>query len=118
MAPGSRKDLGFFSTGDPAAYTVLLCESAIDAVSGLAIFHDTFCVSTSGATNHPRWLHALLRPNRLVYCGFDADEPGDRLANALIAQFPNVLRRRPAAHDWNDQLRLPNQGHGHQPPTA
>jgi hypothetical protein len=106
LAPGSRKERGFFSVGDRDASMVILCESAIDALSCLALYPNAFCVSTSGATNHPRWLHGLLCPNRQVYCGFDADEPGENLATALIARFPAVQRLRPAAHDWNDQLRF------------
>ena len=33
MAPGSRKDLGFFAVGPELANTIVLCESAIDALS-------------------------------------------------------------------------------------
>jgi len=106
IAPGSRKDRAFFSVGDPDASTLILCESAIDALSCLALCPEAFCVSTSGVTNRPRWLPRLMRPNRQIYCGFDADEPGEHMAAALIARFPSMLRLRPQAHDWNDQLRL------------
>ncbi len=106
IAPGSRKDRAFFSVGDPDASTLILCESAIDALSCLVLRPEAFCVSTSGVTNRPRWLTRLMRPGRLIYCGFDADEPGERMATALIARFPSMLRLRPQAHDWNDQLRL------------
>jgi len=106
MAPGSRKDHGFFSVGDRNASSLILCESAIDALSCRALRPEVLCVSTSGLTHRPRWLTRLMRPDRQIYCGFDADEPGERMAAALIARFPAVQRLRPQAHDWNDQLRL------------
>lgn len=106
LAPGSRKDRAFFSVGAPGASTLILCESAIDALSCLALYPEAFCVSTTGVTNRPRWLTRLMRPDRQIYCGFDTDEPGERMAAALMARFPSILRLRPQAHDWNDQLRL------------
>lgn len=106
LAPGSRKGRAFFSVGDPDASTLILCESAIDALSCLALRPEAFCISTSDVTNRPCWLTRLLRPDRQIYCGFDTDEPGERMAAALIARCPAVLRFRPQAHDWNEQLRL------------
>ena len=60
MAPGSRKDSGYFSIPvlEPAA--MILCESAIDAVSCLALHDRALCISTAGARPNPLWLESLL----------------------------------------------------------
>jgi hypothetical protein len=49
MAPGSRKDRGFFSLPAAIADGIVLCESAIDAISCHALHPDYRCLSTSGA---------------------------------------------------------------------
>ena len=103
MAPGSRKDLGFFAVGAQAAATVILCESAIDAVSAFQLRHAGRAISTAGARPNPAWLPALLSTHHLL-CGFDADPTGDRMADELIALHPAVRRLRPTLHDWNDVL--------------
>ncbi len=136
LAPGSRKDLGWFSAGEWACRgrgvggmgegrvagggategrsgdggyrgggaTVVLCESAIDAISHLALDPDRVCLSTSGARAHPGWLASLLDRGHAVWCGFDADATGDEMAAGMIARFPAVKRLRPPQHDWNDVL--------------
>lgn len=105
MAPGSRKDHGFFAAPGAARSTLILCESAIDALS-CALLHPGYrCLSTSGARPNPRWLAPLLSEASEVYCGFDADPTGDAMAAAMITLFPTVQRLRPARHDWNDVLR-------------
>ena len=106
MAPGSRKNLGYFSTGPATATTIVLCESAIDALSHCMLYPAVRGISTSGATPHPRWLPDLLAQGHALSCGFDSDEAGDRQAEAMTALYPAVKRRRPAQHDWNDELRL------------
>lgn len=112
LAPGSRKDLGFFSipaTAHPATgsagRSVILCESAIDAISCFALHPRHHCLSTAGARPNPAWLAALLKQRYSVYCGFDADSTGDEMARAMIALHPTVKRLRPSAHDWNDALK-------------
>jgi hypothetical protein len=104
MAPGSRKDLGYFSVSAPHATTVVLCESAIDALSCFVLDSDRLCVSTSGARPNPRWLSAFIDSGYEVYCGFDADPTGDDMAHAMIDLHPTVKRLRPPLHDWNDVL--------------
>jgi hypothetical protein len=104
MASGSRKALGYFSVEEPPATTVILCESAIDAISCLAIHPGCRCISTAGATPNPSWLSSLIQPGHPVYCGFDADHTGDRMARDMIALHPAVRRLRPHKHDWNDIL--------------
>lgn len=104
MAPGSQKDRGFFWIGAPDARAVVLCESAIDAISCWALFPQQICISTSGARANPGWLGALWRRGYVIYCGFDADLVGDAMAQAMIRLHPTVKRLRPWAHDWNDLL--------------
>lgn len=104
MAPGTRKDRGCFWAGAAEAETVVLCESAIDAISCGTLFPATICVSTSGARPHPGWLPALIRRGYAIHCGFDADEVGEAMAQAMIRLHPSVRRLRPWAHDWNDVL--------------
>ncbi len=112
LAPGSCKDLGFFSvSATPLSATgsdgreVILCESAIDAMSCLAIHPQRRCISTAGARPNPAWLAALIQNASQVYCGFDADSTGNDMACAMIALHPRVKRLRPSQHDWNDALR-------------
>lgn len=108
MAPGSRKDLGYFSIHAAHGEGTILCESAIDAISCLMI-HPRYrcCISTAGARPNPRWLAPLIREDSQVYCGFDADQAGESMACAMIALYPTVRRLRPSQHDWNDVLRRP-----------
>ena len=104
MAPGSQKDLGYFSVLAQHTTSILLCESAIDAISCQAIHPRSLCLSTSGARPNPRWLTALLRQGLPVFCAFDADPTGDDMAKAMIALHPTVKRLRPPQPDWNDVL--------------
>jgi len=104
MAPGTRKDLGFFWIGAPSSRSIVLCESAIDAISCYQMHSEHICISTAGVRANPPWLRALLARGYQVHCGFDADSPGDVAAAQMIALHPLVKRLRPPAHDWNDAL--------------
>jgi hypothetical protein len=104
MAPGTRKDLGYFWTGTRGAPDIVLCESAIDAISCFQIDPERICISTSGVRANPPWLRGLIAHGYRIHCGFDADEPGDAAARRMIALYPLVQRLRPPAHDWNDAL--------------
>jgi hypothetical protein len=104
LAPGSQKDRGYFAIGKDSFTTIILCESAIDAISCFAIYSESQCISTSGARSNPRWLAALIEQGQSVLCGFDADPTGDQMAQALIERYPSVRRLRPPLHDWNDAL--------------
>lgn len=106
MAPGSRKDHGCFSVSTASVDALVLCESAIDALSCHALHPAFRCLSTSGARPDPAWLTVLLRLGLPIFCGFDADPTGDALAQRLILLHPAVRRLRPPAKDWNDALRL------------
>jgi len=104
MASGTRKNWGFFWLGAPASRQLILCESAIDAISYYQMHPDCLCLSTSGVRANPAWLPALITRGYEIHCGFDADEPGDAAADRLITLHPTVLRLRPSDHDWNDVL--------------
>ena len=112
LAAGSQKDLGFFavpvqrsSSSLNAASPIILCESAIDALSCFALYPQSRCLSTAGARPNPLWLKPLLENASQICCGFDADPTGDAMAAAMIALHPVIKRLRPAAHDWNDLLK-------------
>ena len=105
LAPGSRKDRGFFSIPADPLPTVVLCESAIDAISCFALAPGRRCISTAGARPNPPWLGELIAQTSEVLCGFDADATGDHMASEMITLHPSVKRLRPTHHDWNDVLR-------------
>ena len=104
MASGSNKDLGYFWIGTRASREIVLCESAIDAISCFQIHPLRICISTSGVRANPPWLSVLIAHGYTILCGFDADHPGDAAAAHMIALHPTVRRLRPSAHDWNDVL--------------
>ncbi len=105
MAPGSQKDLGYFSVQAPDAMIMILCESAIDAISCVLLHPASLCLSTSGARPNPRWLPALLSQGLPVYCGFDSDATGDAMAEQMMGLHPSLRRLLPSQHDWNDVLK-------------
>lgn len=104
LAPGSTKDAGFFWIGDAASQRMVLCESAIDAISCHALDRERICISTAGVRSHPRWLPALIARGYTIACGFDADQAGDNAAKAMMTRHPLIQRLRPSAKDWNDVL--------------
>jgi hypothetical protein len=105
MAHGSRKNLGYFSIRNTLFRGIILCESAIDAISCFHIHSRHWCISTAGARPRPAWLPAIIRHGLPVYCGFDADPTGDNMAAAMIQSYPAIQRLRPPLHDWNDALK-------------
>jgi hypothetical protein len=104
MVPGTRKDLGYFWIGAKGSKEIVLCESAIDAISCLHMHPQRIFISTSGVRANPPWLCGLIAHGYEIHCGFDADSPGDAAATQMIALHPAVKRLRPPAHDWNDAL--------------
>lgn len=104
MAPGTRKDEGYFWIGQSGGRDIVLCESAIDAISCLQMHPPYICISTAGVRANPRWLSGLIARGYRIHCGFDADDAGDKAAREMIALHPSVQRLRPPEHDWNDAL--------------
>ena len=105
MASGSKKGLGAFYVKSQNTKKIVLCESAIDALSYFALHPDCMAASTSGANPNPAWLPLFIAKGFEIYCGFDNDETGERAANKMIHLYPMVRRLRPTKHDWNDVLR-------------
>jgi hypothetical protein len=105
LAPGSRKDLGYFAVPAASRPAIVLVESAIDAISCFTLHPDHRCLSTAGARANPRWLSDLVDQPFQVHCGFDADPTGEAMAQAMIALYPTIHRLRPTQHDWNDALK-------------
>lgn len=105
MAPGSRKDLGFFAIPPDPLPKIILVESAIDAISCYALHPDCRCISTAGARPNPHWLAPLVARGHSLYCGFDADPVGENMAQAMMTLHRTIQRLRPPQHDWNDALK-------------
>ena len=105
MAPSTRKNQGYFWIGARGSRSIVLCESAIDAISCCQLHPEHICISTSGVRANPPWLAGLLARGYQIHCGFDADEPGDAAAARMIGLHTVVKRLRPPDHDWNDALR-------------
>jgi hypothetical protein len=105
LAPGSRRDLGYFAVWPVSPTTMVLCESAIDAISCSLLHPDCSAISTSGAHADPRWLLVPLQQGLPIYCGYDADPVGDQQAQLMMVLHPEVRRLRPNRHDWNDVLK-------------
>jgi Protein of unknown function (DUF3991)/Toprim-like len=119
LAPGSRKNAGYFWIGTAGPKQIVICESAIDAISCFQLhtqLHDAqlpvgacVCISTGGVRPDPPWLHPLLARGYDIYCGFDADQPGETAGRQMIALHPSIQRLRPPKHDWNDTLTSRHQ---------
>jgi hypothetical protein len=105
MAPGSRKKLGCFYIVGKSSRKMVLCESAIDAVSCAVLHPEYTAISTSGAMGDPVWLHNFLRNGCEIYCGFDTDRTGETMATKMIKQYPSIKRLRPTGQDWNEVLQ-------------
>ena len=58
--------------------TIVLCESAIDAISCFQLHPERICISTSGVRANPPWLAGLIARGYHIHCGFDADATGRR----------------------------------------
>lgn len=109
LAPGTRKDAGYFWIGGLASEKIVICESAIDAISCFQLHSAQpdaacTCISSAGVRPDPPWLRPLLVHGYQIYCGFDDDEPGNAASRQMITCHPSIQRLRPPAHDWNDAL--------------
>ena len=104
LTPGTRKDTGYFWIGVRGSQKIVLCESAIDAISCSQLDSTRICISTAGVRPDPLWLHPLMARGYDVYCGFDDDARGNAVSCQMITRHPSIKRLRPTAHDWNDAL--------------
>jgi hypothetical protein len=110
LAPGTRKDAGYFWVGSKNARKIVLCESAIDAIScfqlhAMQLHAECICISTAGVRPDAPWLSPLLACGYHIHCGFDNDQPGEAASCQMISRHTSIKRLPPPAHDWNDALR-------------
>jgi hypothetical protein len=105
LAPGSSRDAGYFWVGVPGVRKIILCESAIDAVSCHQLYPDCIGISTAGTRPDAPWLSPLIARGYDIHCGFDGDQPGETASRQMIVRHPTIQRLRPPDHDWNDVLR-------------
>jgi len=114
LAPGTCKDEGYFWIGERSTQErdtqerrtekIVVCESAIDAISCFQLHISYICISTAGVRPDAPWLSPLRARGYEIYCGFDDDEPGEVASCQMIARHPSIKRLRPPGHDWNDAL--------------
>jgi hypothetical protein len=108
LAKGTRKDAGYFWVGDASSSEMILCESAIDAISCHQIHATqgvaTICISTAGVRSQIPWLPPLIKRGYTIHCGFDNDDAGNQAGRQLIRNYPSLKHLIPSAHDWNDML--------------
>ena len=64
-------------------------------MSCFQIHPQRICISTSGVRADPPWLDGLLARGYDIFCGFDADGPGDAAATRMMALHPSIRRLRP-----------------------
>jgi hypothetical protein len=105
MALGSQKNQGCFYLVGISTRKMVLCESAIDAVSCFVLHPEYTAISTSGATANPAWLQNFIMKGCEIYCGFDSDRTGNMLADKMIKLYPSIKRLHPSMHDWNEILQ-------------
>jgi hypothetical protein len=105
MAAGSNKSLGAFIVNLRKSTKMVLCESAIDAISAFVLHPWCIAVSTAGVSANPAWLKNVVAKGYQVFCGFDSDDTGERQAQKMIQLHPTIKRLRPHLKDWNDVLK-------------
>jgi hypothetical protein len=110
LAPGTGRDAGYFWVGTKGSQKIVLCESAIDAIScfqlhSMQLHAERICISTAGVRPDAPWLSPLLARGYHIHCGFDNDQPGEAASCQMITRHPSITRLRPPAHDWNDAIR-------------
>lgn len=104
LAPGTRKDAGYFWIGVEGSQGIILCESAIDAISCFQLHPASICISTAGVRPSPDWLYPLLARGYAICCGFDDDAAGNAASREMISRHPAIQRLLPPGHDWNDAV--------------
>ncbi|MCP4371780.1 MAG: DUF3991 domain-containing protein [Deltaproteobacteria bacterium] len=105
VAAGTKKHKGCFYLRDKGAKKLVLCESAIDAISYFVLHQKCMAVSTTGANPRPHWINHFLDRGFEIFCAFDSDEAGELAANKMRTLYPAVKRLKPEKHDWNDVLK-------------
>ena len=85
----------------------MLVESPIDAMS-LAVLdrndsRRTIYISTDGVGQIPKEFLQTLS-NKSVIVALDNDVAGNLMAQKMLSQLPNAVRKLPKAIDWNSEL--------------
>ncbi len=110
LAPGTKRSEGWFyfpqggQSSDPI-YRAVLVESPIDAMSFAVLDRNdsrrTIYISTDGAGHVP---NEFLQQLRDVVIAYDNDQSGNLMAQKVLSQLPNGVRKTPKAIDWNEEL--------------
>ena len=113
LAIGSKRNAGWFhfqrgGQSSDSIQRAVLVESPIDAMSFAVLdrtsSRKTIYLSTDGAGQVPlEFLRTL--PASSVIVAYDNDPPGDLMAQRVIEQLPNSVRKLPLAKDWNSELK-------------
>jgi hypothetical protein len=112
MATGSQRGVGFFTLNHPNPISLVLVESAIDAISYRALYpsEPSVVISTAGVLPQCPALAKLAKTLCVseIVIAYDNDDAGDASALKLIDSFEDtgLIRRRlyPLSKDWNDYL--------------
>ena len=105
VAAGTKKHKGCFYIRDKETKKLVLCESAIDAISYFVLYPKCMAASTSGANPNPLWINHFMDRGFEIFCAFDSDKAGERTANKMLELYTAVKRLRPEKHDWNEVLK-------------
>lgn len=111
---GVRGAKGLFRVGRGECRELVVCESAIEALSYYALHGKPglWAVGTAGDSGAGVELAQRLAANGAeVIAAQNADDAGNRQARRLIKAVPSAVRHRPQeANDWNDLLRIRTAG--------
>ncbi|MDJ0648101.1 MAG: MobV family relaxase [Xenococcaceae cyanobacterium MO_188.B19] len=110
LAPGTKRSEGWFyfpqggQSSEPINRAVLV-ESPIDAMSFAVLDRNdsrrTIYISTDGAGHVP---NEFLQQLKDVVIAYDNDQAGNLMAQRVLSQLPNAVRKTPKAIDWNEEL--------------
>jgi len=113
LALGSKRNTGWFhfqlgGQSSDSIQRAVLVESPIDAMSFAVLdrteSRKTIYLSTDGAGQIPlEFLRTL--PASSVIVAYDNDQPGYLMAQSVMEQLPNAVRRAPKLKDWNSELK-------------
>jgi hypothetical protein len=105
MAPGTDKQNGCFSIKSRKRKTIMLCESAIDAISCFIFYPDCTAVSMAGVCVERNWFRKAIDLGYQLYCAFDNDQTGNLFAEKMIETYPAIHRLKPSCKDWNEMIQ-------------
>ncbi|MGK7935449.1 MAG: DUF3991 domain-containing protein, partial [Xenococcaceae cyanobacterium] len=110
LAKGTKRSEGwfYFPQGGQSSDLItraVLVESPIDAMSFAVLDRNdsrrTIYISTDGEGSIPS---EFLRQLKDVVVAYDNDVAGNLMAQKMLSQFQNSVRKLPKANDWNEEL--------------